>query len=255
MNNAAFFTSIKASLFRGKFSQSQVDGINALLSVMNHLDERHKAYLLATAYHETAHTMQPITERGNRKYFDKYDGRLGNDEPGDGYRYRGRGYVQITGKANYRNVGSKLSVSLAKKPDLALDADVAGQILIRGCTEGWFTGKKLSDYDSFVEMRRVVNGTDRAALIAGYAEAFLEALTASAAPSDRVTTGKAAHTSTTNLAAAAPVLGAAATASRDVRDIMDNLGISPSVVLLAIALAAAFWIWKERAKKSRDHGV
>lgn len=47
---------------------------------------------------------------------------------------------------------------------------------MRGCTEGWFTGKKLADYSDYVNMRRVVNGTDRAEMIAGYAETFEAAL-------------------------------------------------------------------------------
>jgi hypothetical protein len=145
--------------------------------------------LLATAWHETAATMQPITEYGGRKYFDKYDtGKLakalGNtpEADGDGYTYRGRGYVQLTGRANYAKAGLALGLDLLRNPDLALQPTVAGKILVTGCTEGWFTGKKLSDYADYRNMRRVVNGTDKADAIARYAETFEAALAKAPAP-------------------------------------------------------------------------
>jgi len=177
----AFFDTIRP-LFGGSMTQAQVDGCETLLAATASLPLDHRAYLLATSYHETAHTMQPITEYGQRSYFNKYEpgtkiGKsLGNTQPGDGYRYRGRGYVQITGRSNYAKAGSKLGVDLLGNPEAALNPDVAARILVRGCAEGWFTGKKLADYPDYVGMRRVVNGTDRAEMIAGYAETFEAAL-------------------------------------------------------------------------------
>jgi len=166
-------------LFGGKISQSQVDGISAIISafgVDGDDDPRHLAYLLATAKWETAHTMQPIYERGAKAYFNKYEpgtkiGKaLGNTQKGDGYLFRGRGYVQLTGRANYRKFGIEAT------PDKALEPDTAARILIHGCLKGLFTGKKLSDYKTFVSMRRVINGTDKAAEIAAIADGFLLAL-------------------------------------------------------------------------------
>ena len=54
----------------------------------------------------------------------------------------------------------------------------AAKILVRGCSEGWFTGKKLDDYlpGDYRGARRVVNGLDKADLIAGYAREFEAAL-------------------------------------------------------------------------------
>jgi hypothetical protein len=128
--------------------------------------------------------MQPIVERGSRRYFDKYEpgtkiGRdLGNTRSGDGYLYRGRGYVQITGRRNYLRASQELENDFVSYPDRALNPVLAAKILVVGCTEGWFTGKKLSDYPDYVSMRRVVNGTDRASQIATYAYEFERALLA-----------------------------------------------------------------------------
>ena len=69
----------------------------------------------------------------------------------------------------------------ANSPDLALVPKHAADILVLGCTEGWFTGKKLSDYlnnmaSGYREARKVVNGLDDADLIASYARLFQQAL-------------------------------------------------------------------------------
>ena len=66
-------------------------------------------------------------------------------------------------------------------PELALNPTYAAQIMIAGMREGWFTGKKLSDYIKngkvdYVGARRIINGTDKAQLIAGYAKQFESAL-------------------------------------------------------------------------------
>lgn len=175
-------------IFGGRLTQSQVDGIEALLAATAALPLAYRAYLLATPVVETDRTMQPITEYGGRRYFDKYDiGKLakvlGNtpEADGDGWLFRGRGYVQITGRANYDKAGKKLGIDLIGNPDLALVPAVAGRILVQGCLEGWFTGKRLADYldrpaPDYVNARRIVNGVDRAAEIAGYARTFAAAL-------------------------------------------------------------------------------
>lgn len=199
MNRSAFYAALRrraSGVFGTSLSQGQVDGCETLLdeACRRGAPVNDAAYILATAYHETAHTMQPIHELGGRAYFDKYEpgtriGKaLGNILPGDGYKFRGRGYVQLTGRRNYELAKKKTGFDLVNKPDMALEPEVAVAILFDGMEEGWFTGRDLSDFvdefdeaaeedlREFVEARRIVNGTDKAALIGGYAIAFEQAL-------------------------------------------------------------------------------
>lgn len=170
----------------GPLDQNQVNGFEVLGKALLEADLpiTHRAYLLATAWHETAYTMQPIHERGKVSYFNKYEPgttigkRLGNTVKGDGYRFRGRGYVQLTGRDNYVRAGKALGIDLVGNPELALEPDVAARILIQGCSEGWFTGKALRDYADYKNMRRVVNGVDKAEAIARHARVFQAALEA-----------------------------------------------------------------------------
>ena len=86
---------------------------------------------LATVAIETAHTFQPIHEFGDAAYFTQYDGRadLGNVNPGDGYLFRGRGFVQLTGRLNYTKYGAALHLDLVGNPELACEADNAAKII------------------------------------------------------------------------------------------------------------------------------
>jgi hypothetical protein len=153
-------------------------------------DDRWLAYMLATAFHETARTMQPIREFGGPKYFfrmyDKDGERpqvakdLGNTKAGDGVKFHGRGFVQLTGRANYKKMKDLLNVDLIDDPDLAMDTEVASNIMFKGMNEGLFTGKKLSDYfndseENWFEARRIINKLDKAEMIEGYALTFYAA--------------------------------------------------------------------------------
>lgn len=186
MDAAKFFAAVRAKPFSGTLSQPQVDGLNTLRSAGIGLTvPAQLAYVLATAYHETAHTMQPIAEYGHGKRHDY--GKVDSS----GKAPYGRGYVQLTWRMNYIHADAELGLGgkLAADYDLALEPDIAAKIIVLGMVNGWFTGKKLNDYITpdhadFFDARRIVNGLDKAALIAGYAGYFLAALHASAQPTE-----------------------------------------------------------------------
>lgn len=180
----AFFAKVREGF--GPLAQNQVVGLNTLLDATMGLPLPHRAYVLATAWHETgpASSSLHMTPRreiwGPTKVQLGYEGRadLGNTLQGDGKRYMGRGYVQITGRRNYHLASGIVGADLVGNPDLALQPSIAAKIIVDGMTKGWFTGKAMDDYTSFKDMRRVVNGTDKADLIAEYAERFEKALAA-----------------------------------------------------------------------------
>lgn len=101
----------------------------------------------------------PIPEYGDDNYFyDSYENRddLGNTQPGDGILYKGRGFVQITGRANYEYYGQKLGINLIEDPDLALQAETASEILAE-----YFVDRQVSqtaNTDDWEQVRRLVNG-------------------------------------------------------------------------------------------------
>ena len=188
-----FYSAIRASTLpvarNGRLSTGQVATLNLLLDEWDkrHLqDRRWLAYIMATTLGEVGRELQPITEQGARSYFDKYEGResLGNTKPGDGYKYRGRGFVQLTGRRNYTRMGPLIGVDLVNNPDRALEPAIAVQIIYDGMIRGLFTGKSLPTYfpagsaPKWKDARRIVNGTDRAEEFAGYGQRFLEAIEA-----------------------------------------------------------------------------
>ena len=189
-----FFPAARAGAFGGRLNQGQVDGINAVLDAWERRtnpDLRQLAYMLATTKWETAHTMQPINELGGDAYFHRMydrDGErpevaraLGNIAPGDGVKFHGRGYVQLTGRTNYHRMSKVVGVDLVAGPDLALAPDIAALILLEGMEKGMFTGGGLGRYCNaavcdWVQARRIINATDHAEQIAEIARAFYVAL-------------------------------------------------------------------------------
>lgn len=168
MNRAIFFDAIRRTTFGGKLNIKQVDGITRILDYREAkyptMTDDQFAYVLATAYWESGHTMQPVREAGGERYLrsKKY------------YPWVGEGLVQVTWEENARKFG-------AKKPGDLLNWPCALDALFRGMVEGMFTGRKLADYIAdkkrdYRGARRIVNGMDRADEIAHIANAFRNAL-------------------------------------------------------------------------------
>ena len=169
------------------------------------------AYLLATAEHETGGVMVPNVENlnyttstrimqvwlsrfrciaeaelfvrnpralANRVYNGRMGNRMGSD---DGWTYRGRGLVHITGRDNYAKMGKVLGIDLVNNPDRALEPSIAVDCLVKGSLNGVYTGHPLSRYinPDTVDLfgaRRVINGVDRAADIAKITERWYQLL-------------------------------------------------------------------------------
>jgi len=184
IDRAVYFDHVRDSLFSGALEQVHVDGQSVILAVWDYQaggtpmsDLRWLAYMLATTYHETAQRMWPITELGSQDYL----------QSKEYWPYIGRGFVQLTWQTNYDHASKALALiderDLVNHPEMALDSLIATRILFRGMAEGWFTGKKLGQYfnderDDPVNARQIINANDDDALIAGYHEEFLVALTA-----------------------------------------------------------------------------
>ncbi|MGV3553390.1 D-Ala-D-Ala carboxypeptidase family metallohydrolase [Rhizobium sp.] len=188
MDFAKFISTISAKL--KKLNASQTKGFEIIVTegTARGVQINRLAYILATAWWETANTMEPVKEA----FF------VSNDEAKAEawrkknlkyYPYYGRGYAQLTHDYNYKKAKEKYGVDFVKKPELALDTKYAVQIIFDGMLEGWFTGKALDDYidlineggnadlDEYIKARKVVNGTNKAKEIADIAvimEAALE---------------------------------------------------------------------------------
>lgn len=171
-----------------KYSQLQVDTINSVVLYANKLgvkSTKQLAYILATAYHEaydydgkTTGTIQrlvPLKEKGSDTYLKskKY------------YPYIGYGLVQLTWKYNFEKfapiVSNEFGVDILANPELLLRKDISAFVIVYGMVHGSFTGKKLNDYinsniTDYPNARRIINGTDKMALIASYAYKLNECL-------------------------------------------------------------------------------
>lgn len=176
-----FFGAVRASF--GGLGQEQVEGFNHLLKAMGDAGWpiAWAAYGLATAWHETAFTMQPVEEAYWVKNADAWRRRNLSYYP-----WHGRGYVQLTHQFNYRRADEKLGLNgaLMADPKVAMNCEVAAKILVRGMTEGWFTTHKLADTlpngpatrAQFKASRPIINGRDKDDEIAELAVKFQTAL-------------------------------------------------------------------------------
>ena len=167
----------------------QKNAIQRLLDAMSKAgitNAQEQAYILATADWESS-GFALLYELGKKgidayTYFENQYGvgsrkgkRLGNTQSGDGYNFRGHGYVQVTGRANYEGWSNRLDQDFVHTPDLMADPDNAAQIAVEGMKDGTFTGQKLDDFYNddgtydYEGARVIINGTDHATDIANRA--------------------------------------------------------------------------------------
>lgn len=208
-----FYAYARNAPFGGRLSTQQVNGMEAILNewdASGRTDERWLAYAFATTFWETAQTMQPIIEtrqpsESSNPSVDTAIARLNKAKAAgklpwvtktpyywtkdkQGRSWLGRGFVQLTHYENYLKAGTALGIDLVANPDRAMDIDVAVKVLFVGMEEGWFAGDKVGRHkfsryfnDTTEDpegARRIINGTDKAKLIAGYYKNFLDAIRA-----------------------------------------------------------------------------
>lgn len=151
-------------------------------NLSENLKKQYLAYILATARHESDQ-FKVLEEYASGIW---YEGRsdLWNKTPGDGVYYKWRWYVQLTGRLNYeswskRLFGEKNSSLLGDYPEFLSQPQISGLILVAGMMEWTFTKKHLWKYVAdgkldFQKARSVINGSDEAKKIAGYADEYLK---------------------------------------------------------------------------------
>jgi hypothetical protein len=186
---AKFFAAIRP--LSGTLTPAQVQGIEAKLAAFAAAASpiAHIAYGLATSFHETARKMQPVEEigRGRGKPYGKSGAHRGQVP-------YGRGNVQLTWDGNYEKADAELDLDGSLLADFgrALETDISARIMVRGIIEGWFAGDKIGRHKlsrylpakgaaslkQFIPARRIINGVDRAGLVAEYAITFQTALNA-----------------------------------------------------------------------------
>jgi putative chitinase len=119
------------------------------------------AQFLAQCAHESAN-FASMEERGTPAYFTKkYEKNprkakiLGNKVKGDGERYKGRGYIQLTGRDNYTRAGAALGLPLAQQPELAARPDVAAKVAV------WYwknrVAPKIKDFSNTAAVTKKIN--------------------------------------------------------------------------------------------------
>lgn len=134
-----------------------IESINQAMQEASINTPARQAAFLAQIAHETG-GFQWFHELGADAYFKKYDGRedLGNTEPGDGARYKGRGFIQITGRTNYTKAGEALGLDLVHEPQLAETPSAAARVA------AWFWRSHdlngLADKEDFLTITRRING-------------------------------------------------------------------------------------------------
>ncbi len=133
-------------------------------AIASHLNQAMAEANIDTPQRQAMFIAQLAHESGGFRYMEEiasgaaYEGRadLGNTQPGDGVRYKGRGYIQVTGRHNYGEAGRALGLDLINNPELAAQPENAARIA------AWYWGSRsindAADAGDFVRATRLING-------------------------------------------------------------------------------------------------
>jgi len=186
LNRIAFQNRMKYFQLYDKVTPHQMKGMFAIIDEFEKrglTDLRWLAYILATVYHETGRTFEPIEEigKGSKRPYGKKLKQSGEAYSEPDELYYGRGLVQLTWYENYDKFSDIVGEDLLEMPGALLNMDISIKVLFEGMIRGLFTGRKLSDYfnvkkEDWVNARKIINGKDQAAKIAVYAKNYLSAI-------------------------------------------------------------------------------
>lgn len=149
---------LQAIILPAKYTDEQLQDIT------DALNKTFEWYSINTPLRAAHFLAQIVHESGGFKYREEiasgaaYEGRkdLGNTQPGDGKRYKGRGWMQLTGRANYTEAGAAFKQPFVDNPKMVAEFPWAALI------SGWFWNKRklnvLADADNFIAITKKVNG-------------------------------------------------------------------------------------------------
>lgn len=154
---------------KSKLDERQAASIREIMQACDRYgvtDIRQRAYILATAWHETRlRSIREIRAKEGTKVW-KMQQKYWHTG------FQGRGLPQLTGRANYEKFGRLLGVDLVRYPDKMLDVEIGAEVLVMGMVKGYFTKHPLSEFfppegvGDYWNARRTVNGVFHADLVA-----------------------------------------------------------------------------------------
>ncbi len=234
---------------------------NAMPGVVSEFDlsnQLRQAHFLAQLAHESDGFKTTVEYASGAAYEGRRD--LGNTHPGDGKRFKGRGLIQLTGRANYAAASQALGVDFVAKPELAAQFPHA----IRVAGWYWQTRKLnfLADKDDVLAVTRKINGgtnglEDRRRYLARAKTALDQPGELPEAKPKTIATSKTANTSI--LVGAGGAIAAGNEVVKATKEAADGvsgiLSAGPWVLLALVIIGGAAFIWWDRRKKMQEHGI
>lgn len=238
--------------------QATANALPGVLAEYNINTKMRQAHFLAQLAHESD-GFKTATEYASGA---AYEGRrdLGNTQPGDGKRYKGRGLIQLTGRHNYMQAGNAMGVDLVNNPTLAAQFPHALRIA------GWYWHTRrlnaLADDDNVITITRKINGglngiDDRKRYLARANKALEAPEELPEAAPKTIVASKTANASIMVATAGtiAPITEAVTQAKQAADGVSALMAAGPWVLLALVVIGAAAFIWWDRRRKMQEHGI